>query len=319
MGVDSVWGTDMVSVPALAISVRPRQMGMVDEFCRQSLSCSHPNLLASVGLLLVTGALTLVVVAAIAHLSDAERVVKEEYRRTASERDAFHEFARRVASLDASATPVTAAQTVGRGATATAEQPPPDHDLEAVRDAYRDTVMAVPHYAEDYDEPLEVNMAAELGSEIATAVEEGGGFTPQLRGALMTKSRDAERKREDFLATLEDEAGDIEAAVESLHDADDDLNRLASRPLAARSYDDLVAAWDHLEDLERRLDRLIGGRQDAIHDSPIDRARGASVSLHEYLYQSLPVTYPVLASSASVLDRVRGAKRNVSTALTRRV
>ncbi|MFC6726651.1 hypothetical protein ACFQE1_20230, partial [Halobium palmae] len=49
----------------------------------------------------------------------------------------------------------------------------PDDGLREVRAAYRDTVMGMAHYDDEYGEPLATNMAAEFSEELAGAVADG--------------------------------------------------------------------------------------------------------------------------------------------------
>jgi hypothetical protein len=43
------------------------------------------------------------------------------------------------------------------------------------------------------------------------------------------------------------------------------------------------------------------------------------ISLQEYLYDSLPVTHPVLAEATRLIESVRAAQDSTSVALSRRV
>lgn len=110
--------------------------------------------------------------ASIGYLSrvpEAVEAIREERCRTETEREAFETFAAEVQELHAADdlqpnvhgvdgvafrnSPVT------KGATS-----------ESVRVLYRETVMDVDHYEEEYDEPLRTNVSAELGSDFGTAL-----------------------------------------------------------------------------------------------------------------------------------------------------
>lgn len=99
--------------------------------------------------------------------------VETERERITTERDALSTFLDRVSDLDvltgdrhsdqARYPPARSLVTPERAGHATSS-------LACVRDAYRDTVMSVPHYQDDYGDTLPESLAEEFGHEIATAV-----------------------------------------------------------------------------------------------------------------------------------------------------
>jgi len=324
-------------MPALVpgtISVHARNVDLVDGVCG-SVACEVGGVPIRVGLALLTVLFALGLFAALKHISEAKSVLAEERKRTTDERDALAAFRRRVSALEA-AKPVSTGgdvaalgagggtpggDTVAPGGAVEASTRPPDGQLDRLVEAYRETVMSVPHYEEEYDEPIEVNMTAELGEEVATAVFDGGTFTPQLKHAVVQQSEEGRTRREELLDVIDREEDCLSRGGEELRDIDAALD--ARRPghpgeFHRLSFDELSARWDELGEIEERCEDLIENRQ----PSPAsDRwTRGNSdVSFREYAYQTLPTTHPVLSDATRLLDRIQETRRNVFGALTRRV
>lgn len=284
-----------------------------DSVCLLPEGCVQPELISPLAVLLWTGFLALVVLAAVAHVRSAQTVLDEERSRTRAEHEAFDAFIRRLNAIEA-APMATPARTPG----ATVSRPPPDDALDRVREEYRETVMAVPHYEEEYDEPLEVNMAAELSEEVATAVAQGRTLSPQLRGALLRQAEAARERRANFLEQLDREAEALEEYRGGLESIGATLAALNERPLSARSFDELRETWDRLESLEDRCASLLADRQVGIHDVDDVGLRSNAPLLQAYLYTPLEVSFPVLADGTDLASKLRTAQGRVADAISRR-
>jgi hypothetical protein len=291
------------------------EMG-VRELCRAT-SCGHVDLLMQVIAVAWLVALVCLAVAAFAHVRDARSAVDSERRRTRDEAKALSQFRRRVSRIDATQPQPSVVQSAPGLAQ---RQKPPDDELQRVKDAYRGTVMGVPHFDEDYGESLPTHLAAEFGEEVAAAVVEGDRFTPQLKGALVSAADDGQSRREDLLVALERESEALADADEALERFEEARAAAVDEPLYRRSFGELYEAWDRLVDVECRLERFLSERQSAVQDdrtvSPANRDREA---FQNYLYGTLDVRYPVLAAGAELADRVRETKQDVLVSLTRRV
>lgn len=290
-----------------------RNMEVVDDVCRSSLGCGGLDL-ATVLLISVTAVLALLMFAAVVHVWDAETLLDDELRRLAAERDAFSEFTKRVADIEAAE---TSAAVPASGGLVTATTVPDDR-LDRVRDAYRETVMDVDHFEEDYGEPLAENLAAEFGESVAVAVVDGGRLTPQLKAALLQSSREASRQRASFISTLEAEADSLDEAANVLEEIDAERRSLAEAPLPSRSYEALVDDWNRLGELSDRCGALVAERQQRLRELSASLPPGGG-ELHEYLYEGLPVSHPVLADAASLSEAIEEVRGRVLRSLTRRV
>lgn len=89
--------------------------------------------------------------------------------------------------------------------------------LKHIRELYRETVMEVPHFEQDYGESSETNIETAFRPEIAASVVNGDLLTPQLQAALFQSAQQAKRKRSRFLQTLEQERENLITAKRSFH------------------------------------------------------------------------------------------------------
>lgn len=304
----------MVPAAPLATRVSVRNMEVVDDVCRSAFGCGGIDV-TTIALLLLTGVLALLVLAAIVHIREASSLLDEERKRLLAERDAFDAFARRLSNVDVSLT-ATAVATSGGLAVETTTAP--DDRLAMVKDAYRDTVMSVPHYDEDYGESLAENLSAEFGDGLAFAVVDGRQLTPPLKSALLSACEEASRKRTTFLSTLEAEAESIAEIATAIEAVDEEVESIAAAPPTERSYEELVAEWTRLGTLRDRCGELLRDRQAEIR-SRSTPSRPDDLELHEYLYEELPVNHPALSDLTSLAESIGSLRSQLLQSLTRRV
>jgi hypothetical protein len=258
------------------------------------------------------------VLAVLTRIPDAIALVSQERDRTAAERDAFDSFARRVSAIEMSESrtsqskksreePVAISaftevgdRTGGRSAS-----------LADVEQAYRETVMAVPHYEQEYDEPLIEHLAAEFGTEIGIAVSQSDTLTPQLQEALIAASIQSRDERAELLERLDDETQRLEKTSTSLDELCEAISTVEAS-LAQRADCELADAWERLEVLEGDCRTLLQDQQCRIDGT------NSEISLQEYLYAPQEWTYPTLGDSLAGIDRVRRAKRRVVRTVLRR-
>lgn len=303
----------------LSISVHANQLDAVEEVCNTALGCAQTDLLGQLLLLVAFGLVTVFVLAAVQWVSEARAELSQERSRTATEQEAFDRFARRVAGVEPSASTYQLAPADGAvsAASVTAHMPS-DGRLEAVREAYRDTVMAMGHYEEEYDEPLVRHLRQEFGQEVATAVADGDRLTPELKGVLVERSREAARDRERLIHRLDREADALESAADEIHAIDATISEAEQRPLGRLGYRELTDEWNRLGELESRLSRLLAGRQETLQSRSEPGRTDGHRSLHRYLYADLDTTFPILTDGAVLADRVKGARSRVLEVLTSR-
>jgi hypothetical protein len=312
-----------------ATTVSTRGAVGTDALC-SPLGCLSPELLASVLLYAGLGALTVFALATLAFIPDARAVLRRERDRAGDERDAFARFARRVADLDATAAPGNPSQGVGTnrgpgpgvGAIAlsgTAGSPPDDRVARARR-AYRETVMSVPHYEEEYGESLTENVSAEFGESVAIALEGADAFTPGLRRTLVDGAETARDRRNSLVRAIEQEEAALRTAASTLSDVESDVESLGEGPTLPLSFEQLMDRWGRLYDLEQECETLLEERQESIQAGyGVPLRLDGPISLQEYLYDAIQVTHPVLAEATRLIESVRSVQDATSVALSRRV
>jgi hypothetical protein len=235
------------------------------------------------------------------YIAAARALCRRERHRVAAELEAFKQFRSYLQSSTPAASPATPA-----GPQRTLVQQSND-SLAAVREAFSETVMAVDHYEEDYDETLIEHARAELGPDAGGALAEADAFTPGLRSVLTDRASAAIRQREQFLA-------EIDAETESLRESE----RKLTGPVAESStlveplddeYPALEARWQRFGTVERHVEQVVTDRSSHTAD---DRR-----SIPSYLYESFPVPDPVVADASAALGVIRDRRAQVTDALTR--
>lgn len=216
-------------------------------------------------------------------ISNALETAQREHREVARERDALEAFADRVSDL--STTPSRSSPP----ATVTLRSSHQSADIEALRQAYRETVMAVSHYEEVYDESLVVNVRAELGPEIATLFEPNTELSllPVHQQTVVSAARQGATDRDELCDTLE-------AEISSLRSLRTDLTAVLEKLDST-----IVPGW-YRERFKNNLMTIITTRQSQLEERSLSHLDGHN--LCESLYQHEPQTYPVLMAVARLRD-----------------
>ncbi len=288
------------------VSVQAKDVNVVDDVCH-SVQCGGGEPELDAGVVVLTVLLTLGLVATLRYVAEARSLVDRERERTAEERDAFLKFEREVSGIEATKSVPTGESAVAMVTGST------DHQLEQVQDAYRETVMSVPHYEDEYDEPIGVNMTAELGEEVAAAVFDGTRFTPQLKHGLVSQSNEARRRRTELLATLDREERRLIDANEELRDVEAALEDETPESVHGLPFSELSDRWGRLGGVEDQCRTMLEQ-----HAATPGTAPEEYPEFREYVYRSLPTEYPVLSDGTRLLDRITECRRTVMRALTRR-
>ena len=280
-----------------------------------SLECQASQAVNNPELLLVGISLAVVVLFALSYVQQAKSVCSQERERARAERDAFERFALRVSDLRC-AKPGLEASSVHSGGRLLKHEIVDDSALEAVKTAYRETVMDVPHYEEEYDESIATNLSEEYSEEVALAVCTGSTLTPSIQQALISESRQRSYKRDKFIDAIDRELDEISKAGCEFETIEEQCERLYSEPQTS-SYEQLLATWEQLNCLEDDCSSVLHERQCTLQEEGANQFNDGHV-LQEYLYASLPVTYPVLAEGARLLDRVADTRQTIMRLLYRR-
>ena len=270
-------------------------------------------------LLLWIGLLGLVI-AGLLYLPRARKTCERERARTHEEAEAFGRFARRVSRVDATPMQTVQAQRAATGAVTAVAQPPDDRRLREIRDAYRDTVMSVSHYEDEYGDPLAASVTEEFDQDVAAALTDSRQLTPQVKRVVLDCAFEARDRREEFLEALTEESNALTGAEDTLADVDATLDQLNDRPLLERSYDELEDAWYRLRELRASIEALLEQRQAMLHGTETVNGRFTdSWTMYAYLYSPLSTHHPVLAEGTRLLEEVTTAEHRVADSLSRRV
>jgi hypothetical protein len=265
-------------------------------------------------------------------IDEAREAIRVEQRRTVDEREAFRTFRGRIepistepASLGES--PATAdvtgltgpASSSGTAADSGAGGPagPAGSGLVAVRDAYAETVMSVPHYEEEYDDTYERSVAAEFGPELAYALTRNAGYHPEYERALVDAVDAAIEERDRLVERLRIEADSLDRAGSRLAAVRREIAALdAAAPEGG--FGALDASRTRAGVLVEDCDRIAARRQRVIAAHGRDLRLGDDVvDLPTYLYRSTTATYPVLSAVGSVGDRLDNLTRRIERAIAR--
>lgn len=276
------------------------------------IACEANSMLT---VIVVLGALALGTVAFLSAVRRARSAVSDERKRLLDEYEAFLDFAERVANV-----PVAPRPDGGRPIGPLGSSSREDTGLGEVRSAYRDTVMAVPHYETDYGESLQEHMATELSPALASAVVEGSQFTPAIRDPLVASAKSAAHDRRVLADQLENERADLEAAENELEGLSHRFEVTDGNGLLDRTFPDLQARWGRLNALQDDCAALLERRQKQLRDrTPSTGTRLQSpAAVSDYLYDDLDVDFPVLSAGTDLMERIEAEKDHTVEALTER-
>ena len=266
-------------------------------------------------------------------LDQARVALRVESRRVGDEREAFRAFRGRVASVPSEPVrtdgaagaiagdggPIGVAGGAGTPGTAGSRgsRPPAGSGLVAVRDAYRETVMSVPHYEVEYDDTYERSVAEEFSPELAYALTRGSRFHGECKRSLLDAAETAIERRERFVETVRAETESVERAASRLAPVRSEVTSTDQREFAEAGFGTLDAYRARTEVLIDDCDRIAARRQRELASRERDLAIGDDLDLPAYLYQDLAATYPVLATVGAVGGRLDDLKRRVERAMAR--
>lgn len=253
------------------------------------------------------------------HIFRAHDVLETEMTRTTAERDAFRQFRARCAQIDPTTPPLQPTATgliEYRGLLRSRTQHTgPDGALQQVCEAYRETIMAIPHYDEEYDEPLDENLAAEVGDELATAITNGEYFPPQIKQNLAQTTQQCIASRRMLLDDLDRKQAALETAETTITKIHEWLRERNAQPMGEWSLTERYQLHETLEAHESHCDTVAAARQERIRSHRATTARTDDRLFNAYLYGSLSVTFPILADLATLGDLLKEARQRLEETL----
>lgn len=295
----------------------PRGSEFTAEAACSGIECLFAGFVEHIFALVWLGIIGIVVIAALLYLPKARNICAEEWARTRAERDAFEQFGRNIASMEA--TPMQAIE-AGVGVVPLANASSGPNQLNQIKNLYRETVMAVPHFDDEYGETLSEHMAAEFNEDLTSAVCNGSQATPQLLQALIQHSQQARDERQMLLDTLDQEADALADASSTMIEIRQTLNQFEEHRLTHLSFEELMEAYDEVKRLNSSCRKAIRTRQGSIHEGiQLGRRIDKTSHFYSYLYHPLNVSYPVLSDGTRLLDEIAEAQSRIVRAISRRV
>lgn len=189
----------------------------------------------------------------------------------------------------------------------------------AVRDAFDATVRDVAGVADG--ESVFETMAGELGEELAVALAPTtkSALTPAFKEQVVSAATDRRFQLRTMASALDREVSSLENAGEVVETIQEWLKRADGTPLTALDFDDLRERHDRLDDCLGRCERQARKRQTLLDGSTGEHGRVGLEHrcLVDYLYEDLPVDYPVLDGVTAVVATCKRCQRNVRAHLTR--
>ncbi|MBP1922407.1 hypothetical protein J2751_001415 [Halorubrum alkaliphilum] len=241
-------------------------------------------------------------------LREATESLDLERRRLVDECQAFKAFRSRINRIPTSKTPTTSTSSK----TLQRQEQVPGTGLVAVRDAYRETVMGVPHYEAEYNDTYPQSLAAEFSPEVAVALTQGSVFTERYNRLLCAKTRESIEEREQFITAVDTERESLTRAADRLRSIAEELQTLGEPPLSDLDYGTLDAYRVRTETLESNCDAIARRRQR--EHAATSRSLQLDDTLPDvatYLYQDHSVTYPALATVGRLGDRLCDLRESI--------
>lgn len=291
-----------------------RQPHVVDPECSGTIECA---LIGVADHILIAGWLLLMIVVAIGSLlflPKARDLCDRERQRTRAEYDAFDRFIAQVRELNPSGGEI--GTSVGGGTLLQKSSMGSTGSLQELRTAYENTVMAVPHFGEEYGETVAQHMREELGDEIAEAVATESTLSLPLQRTVLDASTAARERRGHFLEMLNEEADSLNQHEQDLRSIAGDVESATSPLVADQSFDMLRERHANLEMHQEQIQGIVAARQDDRNAGRTGAMRtGKSLDLQAYLYQPMEPSYPVLAEATELLSKVSITLRRVEDEL----
>jgi hypothetical protein len=236
--------------------------------------------------------------------------VEEEIDIVEAEREAFARFLARLEDASATAFDATGPTTGGGSTALTTGDARQSAELRQIRQAYRETVMALPHYEREYGDTLRESLTEELGETLAGHLVDGRVLAPPIREALVAGVERARDDRGQFRGLLRRERASLDTVASDLNDIEARLVELEAQVSAASESGRLAAIDSTLAELEQQCTDLATARQETIHGRTARQVSGVDgCSLVGYLYGDMETTTPALSDAASCLDSIRHQRR----------
>jgi len=191
--------------------------------------------------------------------------------------------------------------------------PPSTPVFTTIGDCYRETVMGVGHYEAVYGDSLRNSMTAEFGISVVTRLSEADHLTPALKNLVLNRAGLCIERRQIFLEVLEEEDVSLADAHATVSDIEDTLTAVELSPEATVSFSKLGTRYERLDSIAATCESWLQKRQQELHERWSDTSvrDRTDKDLCPYLYESVTVDYPVLATFVEIADAARRRQSRV--------
>lgn len=234
------------------------------------------------------------------YLESAQETVRRECQQIERECLAFQRFRQRVHDFE-TATPQIGPLSVGMHQGFTCSQ-------RSVRDRvepwYRETVMAVDHYDDVYEDSFTTSFSAEFGTDVLHMISDASTFSSGIEGRLLNVAQQCIDSRQRFVDMLEDESATLSDAESNVRKIQHTIDKIDDEDGRCLSTAHVTSRFEALQSLNDECEEWLQRRQDQIRGRRFDRSSGASggTDLCSYLYESLNVNHPILATFVDVME-----------------
>lgn len=230
-------------------------------------------------------------------ITAAKTVTRTERRTLVDEQQAFERFRDELARMTPTThSPMDSSRVLARRETG----------IDALCSAYRSTVMSVPHYVEEYDEPLRTNLTNEFNADVAAAVATADRLSPHLKQSVEKLTTEAIERRKQLVQVIDEERAQLGELQTRLEDACNELESLLDQPLDTVEFNTLQSTRSRLQSLDADCTELVADRQEQLL-SFRSRIAVDVDDVASYLYSDLDETHPVLSVVAAVADVIERA------------
>jgi len=245
------------------------------------------------------------------HLADALQLVTTEQEKINNKLKAFDRFAVGVSQIstvpEVESTATRAMHNQNQQPLSVATQSVSDNDsrIQKVRSLFAKTVR--PHSLEDIEkpEPLLVTIREEFSEEIALGLAPSTSqqFTKNLKTAVLSSVDQCQSNLKAMDKALTAEKRSLEKAI-SLSESIDEWLISERKPTERGEFEVLKNQHEQLYNFRDQCEQLALDRQSMIHTKKNNTpsANMSHTMLVDYLYQPLPVTYPILSASVQIMD-----------------
>ena len=259
------------------------------------------------------------------HLAEALQLVITEQEKINDKLKAFDRFAVEVSRISVSSeiesTGTTTVYNGNQQPPSVATQSIPDNDprIQKVRSLFAKIVR--PHSLEDIEqpEPLLVTIREEFSEEIALglAPSTSRNFTKNLKSTILSSADQCQSDLKAMDKGLAAEKRNLKKAI-SLSESLNEWLISERKRFEQEDFEKLKNQHEQLDDFRNQCKQLAVDRQSVIHTKTNNTpsANMSHIILMDYLYQPLPVKYPILSATAQMADACDTRQRVIRKYLT---